>query len=173
MGAGEHRAFGGDPGKMTIFGESAGAMSVATLLAMPRARGLFWRAVAQSGMAQNVNSRSTADRIARRLAELLGVEATGEEIAAISPDRVLRAQAKMRDDLLAHPDPVFWGEVALSYISHRRQQWTGRPSLSARSTASLRARRRTLTCWSERTRKKRGSSSCRTARSTASTTKPS
>ena len=42
-------AFGGDPGKVTIFGESAGAMSVATLLTMPRAKGLFRRAIVQSG----------------------------------------------------------------------------------------------------------------------------
>jgi carboxylesterase type B len=35
--------FGGDPGKVTVFGESAGAMSVATLLTMPRAKGLFQR----------------------------------------------------------------------------------------------------------------------------------
>lgn len=38
-------AFGGDPGKVTIFGESAGAMSVATLLAMPRTKRLFQRAI--------------------------------------------------------------------------------------------------------------------------------
>jgi carboxylesterase type B len=48
-------AFGGDPDNVTIFGESAGAMSVGTLLAMPRARGLFRRAVAQSGAAQHVS----------------------------------------------------------------------------------------------------------------------
>src|SRR6195952_5122017 len=41
--------FGGDPHNVTIVGESAGAMSVCTLMVMPRARGLFHRAVAQSG----------------------------------------------------------------------------------------------------------------------------
>jgi len=44
-------AFGGDPGKVTIFGESAGTMSVATLLSMPRAKGLFHQAIVQSGTA--------------------------------------------------------------------------------------------------------------------------
>jgi para-nitrobenzyl esterase len=42
-------AFGGDPGNLTIFGQSAGAMSVGTLLSLPRAEGLFRRAIAQSG----------------------------------------------------------------------------------------------------------------------------
>jgi carboxylesterase 2/para-nitrobenzyl esterase len=65
-------AFGGDPGNVTIFGESAGAMSVATLMTMPRAKGLFGRAIAESGNTPNVNSPATAERISRRLAELLG-----------------------------------------------------------------------------------------------------
>jgi para-nitrobenzyl esterase len=42
-------AFGGDPDNVTIFGESAGGMSVASLMTMPRARGLFHKAIVQSG----------------------------------------------------------------------------------------------------------------------------
>jgi para-nitrobenzyl esterase len=109
-------AFGGDPRNVTIFGESAGAMSVATLLAMPGAKGLFHRAIVQSGNTPMVNSAGTAERIGRRLAELLGVEATREAIAATSPEEVLQAQTRLRGDLLARPDPAFWGEVALSYL---------------------------------------------------------
>jgi para-nitrobenzyl esterase len=59
--------FGGDPARATIFGESAGAMSVATLLTMPHAKGLFHRAIVQSGNTPNVNSAATAQRIGRRL----------------------------------------------------------------------------------------------------------
>jgi carboxylesterase 2/para-nitrobenzyl esterase len=106
--------FGGDPGKVTIFGESAGAMSVATLLTMPRANGLFRRAIVESGNTPNVNSTGTAERIGRRLSEFLGVAATREAIAATPPEAVLQAQAQLREDLLARPDPAFWGEVALS-----------------------------------------------------------
>ena len=53
-------AFGGDPENVTIFGESAGAMSIGALFAMPAARGLFKRAILQSGAAHRVNSSTTA-----------------------------------------------------------------------------------------------------------------
>lgn len=107
-------AFGGDPGNVTIFGQSAGAMSVAALLASPPARGLFRRAIVQSGTGESVNSPATARRIGERLAEQIGVAPTREAIAAVAPERVLEAQAKLREDLLVRPDPTFWGEVALS-----------------------------------------------------------
>lgn len=107
-------AFGGDPGNVTIFGQSAGAMSVAALLASPRARGLFRRAIVQSGTGESVNSPATARRVGERLAERIGVAPTREAIAAVAPERVLEAQARLREDLLVRPDPTFWGEVALS-----------------------------------------------------------
>jgi para-nitrobenzyl esterase len=50
-------AFGGDPRNVTIFGESAGAMSVACLLAMPGAKGLFHKAVLQSGAAHTIYTK--------------------------------------------------------------------------------------------------------------------
>jgi para-nitrobenzyl esterase len=102
-------AFGGDPGNVTIFGESAGAMSVGTLLSMPRADGLFRRAIAQSGAAHHVISAVTARRVGQHLAEKLGVEATREAIVAVPVDRMLRAQAELMADLVAHPDPERWG----------------------------------------------------------------
>ncbi|MEG3851221.1 carboxylesterase/lipase family protein [Microcoleus sp. herbarium19] len=102
-------AFGGDPSNVTIFGESAGAMSVGTLLSMPRAEGLFRRAIAQSGAAHHVSSAATARRIGEHLAEKLGVEANREAIAAVPVDRLLQAQEELRADLVAHPDPERWG----------------------------------------------------------------
>jgi len=110
-------AFGGDPGNVTIFGESAGAMSVGTLLSMPRARGLFRRAIAQSGAAHNVSSVATARRIGRRLAAMLGVEPSRDALAALPPDRLVQAQTELKAELVAHPDPERWGrEMVTSFL---------------------------------------------------------
>ncbi|HEM62556.1 MAG TPA: carboxylesterase/lipase family protein, partial [Chloroflexi bacterium] len=110
-------AFGGDPGNVTIFGESAGAMSVGTLLSMPRAAGLFHRAIAQSGAAHNVVSAATAQLVCQRLAEKLDVEPTRDAFAELPVDSVLSAQGELMNDLMANPDPELWGgEVVLSML---------------------------------------------------------
>src|SRR6185503_7265444 len=110
-------AFGGDPGNVTIFGESAGAMSVGTLLSTPRADGLFRRAIAESGAAHTVLSAPTARRIGNYLADKLEVQATREAIAAIPVERLLAAQASLKGEILAHPDPERWGnEVVASML---------------------------------------------------------
>jgi para-nitrobenzyl esterase len=109
-------AFGGDPDNVTIFGQSAGAMSVGTLLSMPRAEGLFRRAIAQSGAAHHVISAATARRVGQHLAQKLGVEATREAIAAVPVDRLLRAQAKLKADLVTHPDRERWGREVVNTL---------------------------------------------------------
>jgi carboxylesterase type B len=109
-------AFGGDPGNVTIFGESAGGMSVGTLLSMPRAEWLFRRAIAESGSAHHVTSAATARRISQYLAEKLGVAATREAIAAVPLDRLLVAQEELKMEVDTHPDPQRWGEVAANLL---------------------------------------------------------
>jgi para-nitrobenzyl esterase len=109
-------AFGGEPDNVTIFGESAGALSIGTLLAMPRAAGLLRRAIVQSGGAQHVSSAATAQRIGQYIAQRLGVCATSEAIAALPVERLLAAQADLRTELAANPDPARWGEVAATML---------------------------------------------------------
>jgi para-nitrobenzyl esterase len=88
--------FGGDPENVTVFGESAGAMSVGMLLAMPKARGLFHRAILQSGAAHHVNSVERADRLGAVFLKLLGIKATEvNELRALGEQQLLSAQAEL------------------------------------------------------------------------------
>jgi para-nitrobenzyl esterase len=105
-------AFGGDPDNVTIAGESAGGMSVGTLLSMPRAEGLFRRAIAQSGAGHHAISAETAKRVGVFLAEKLGIEPTREAFAAVPFDSLLQAQVDLSADVFNRPDPAFWGEVS-------------------------------------------------------------
>jgi len=84
-------AFGGDPENVTIFGESAGGMSVGTLLGAPAARGLFRRAIPQSGAAHNVHTRETATEVARHFLEELGIAPAdaAAKLRSVPPDKLL------------------------------------------------------------------------------------
>jgi para-nitrobenzyl esterase len=105
-------AFGGDPAKVTIFGESAGGFSVTTLLSIPRSEGLFRRAIAQSGAGHHVISPAAAQRVGHYLAEKMGVAPTREAIGAVPFDQLLMHQVQLSGEIFANPDPRRWGEVA-------------------------------------------------------------
>jgi para-nitrobenzyl esterase len=107
-------AFGGDPGNVTIAGESAGAMSVTTLLSMPRAVGLFRRAVAQSGAGHHALSPATARRVAGYLAERLGVPLKRAALAEVPLADLVAAQQALSREAATAPDPARWGEITLN-----------------------------------------------------------
>lgn len=66
------RAFGGDAGNVTVFGQSAGGMSVCTLMASPKARGLFHKAVIMSGGCEYVRTHEQDREFVAKWAELMG-----------------------------------------------------------------------------------------------------
>lgn len=85
--------FGGDPGNVTLFGQSAGGMSVGTLLGTPRARPLFHRAICQSGAADHVMDRAEAADIAQIFLRELGEpNPTPASLGRIPLVRLLSAQ---------------------------------------------------------------------------------
>ena len=122
-------AFGGDPGNVTIAGESAGALNVLTLLMAPKARGLFHKAIAESGYTRQsrIDPVEFAEAIARRLAisqgkasnekeanefmASLGRAGTAEWLKAAEPGELLRLSKSDSGSTLSLPSPIFDGKL--------------------------------------------------------------
>jgi para-nitrobenzyl esterase len=84
--------FGGDPGNVTIFGESGGGAKVSHLLSMPSARGLFHKAIIQSGPGLRGASKASATDLARQiLAELNVSPGDARALQAIPADAIVAA----------------------------------------------------------------------------------
>lgn len=86
-------AFGGDPGRVTIFGESAGSGAVHALCAMPAARPLFQRAIQQSGVTRGLSKEQSAKTAAKVLEALGLTRANADEIFKLPTGAILDAQA--------------------------------------------------------------------------------
>ncbi|MGW7536878.1 carboxylesterase/lipase family protein [Amycolatopsis sp. NPDC054798] len=88
-------AFGGDPGNVTVAGQSAGAMLVAALLVAPGAEGLFRRAISQSGSGECAFPVEKAELITRATADALGVAPTAAALSELDDERLVTAPAAM------------------------------------------------------------------------------
>ncbi len=118
------RSFGGDPENVTLFGESAGGNAVTTLMAVPSAKGLFARAIAQSPPPNAIYPQAVAAEWAEEYVELLSeivdnsslestsVEDAGALLLSATPDQLVRATTRMQ---LLNPDR--WpGTICLSPV---------------------------------------------------------
>jgi para-nitrobenzyl esterase len=101
-------AFGGDPARVTVAGESAGAGAVACLLAMPSATGLFRRAIANS-VPGPLFTPELAASVTEAIAAQAGIAATAEAFAAVEPDAIIAAADAVQ--VSAHPE---WGPLMLA-----------------------------------------------------------
>uniref|UniRef100_F7AQ19 Carboxylic ester hydrolase n=1 Tax=Callithrix jacchus TaxID=9483 RepID=F7AQ19_CALJA len=95
-------AFGGDPGNVTLFGQSAGAMCISGLMMSPLASGLFHRAITQSGTALfKLFITPNPLKVAKKVAHLAGCNCNSTQILvnclrALSAAKVMRVSEKMR-----------------------------------------------------------------------------
>lgn len=105
--------FGGDRSRVTLAGHSAGAMSVALLMASPLARGLFARAIVQSAAAPLAIDTASAIGVSDYLAEVLGITPQDTEaLAAVPLEALMAAQERLSNESFDRVNPERFGLAA-------------------------------------------------------------
>ncbi|RFZ56620.1 Para-nitrobenzyl esterase [Mycobacterium marinum] len=127
-------AFGGDPANITLFGESAGAGLVTTLLVTPAARGLFSRAIAQSSPATSVYDRERAQRVAVHLLDKLGIAASDvDKLTQLPTAAIVAASTEVFNEVpVRNPGtlafvPIVDGDVLTDYPVKVAQEGRSHP----------------------------------------------
>lgn len=119
-------AFGGDAGNVTVFGESAGGASVAMLLGMPAAEGLFHKAIVQSMSPQLGRSPERSGAVARELLALAGVDSVAQ-LQQLRTADLLEAQRLLFESGVA--DNAIWptidGRVLVDHTVDRLREGHG------------------------------------------------
>jgi para-nitrobenzyl esterase len=131
--------FGGDPGNVTIFGQSGGGGKVLALMAMPAAKGLFHRAIVQSGPFLKSLSPDYSGQLAELVVQELGLSKSQvDELQKIPVDRLSAAAAEAMKKMPAHHSPLRevygednWGPTVDGSILPRHPFDPGAPEISA------------------------------------------
>lgn len=107
--------FGGDKDNITVMGESAGAKCIGALLITPLAKGLFNKAILESGSFQAIRDKNTARKITERFLNVLKINNDNKEkIFSLSCEEILEAQNKMSNSEIGSLQifgPVIDGEI--------------------------------------------------------------
>jgi len=103
--------FGGDPKRVTVAGISAGGMSIGTLMAMPKSKGLFKRAILQSGASHYAMSLKSTQRLTKLFEEISGLPATREGLENLSRTQLAEFQPLVDKAFQTIPDKAEYLEI--------------------------------------------------------------
>lgn len=123
--------FGGDPGNVTLFGQSGGGAKIATLMAMPVARGLFHHAWTMSGQQVTAAGPRAADGRARIFLEAIGANPGDADALLRLPTAALVEGLRARDPSRVEDTALYFGPVMDGEVLPRHPFWPDAPSQSA------------------------------------------